>query len=136
MIPHLNTIKLKNFKMKSRILIIIPILFFLACGKESNSKKETVKLYVYASTGIYPSNGAPFELTLSGSNIETVKNFNSSYILDVNYPKGETQTLTLTSTRKDVDVQIIVSKDLNPSNSNEIVNKFGAGSLTVSFVAQ
>ncbi|MBK0381366.1 hypothetical protein I5M32_00210 [Pedobacter sp. SD-b] len=120
--------------MKTKLLLLLPILFLLACKKDANSNKEKIKLYILASTGIYTGN--PALLTLSGTNIETLKDFSGSYILDVDYIKGQNQTLTLTSNRKDVDVHITVSKTLSPNDPNNLVDKFGTGSLTVSFVAQ
>ena len=93
-------------------------------------------MYIVASTGIYMTGSVPPILELSGSNIETVKNINGSYILDVDYEKGQRQTLTLKSSRPDLDVYLQVSKTLSHNVTGDIVDKWAKESLTVSFIAQ
>ncbi|WP_017259865.1 hypothetical protein [Pedobacter arcticus] len=126
--------------MKPRLLFLLPLLFLLGCEKDDKPDiaiKETVKMYIFASTGIYLTGTTPPILELSGTNIETVKNITSgSHILEVEYPKGEKQTLTLKSSRPDLDVFLQVSKTLSHNVTGDIVDQYAMKSLTVTFIAE
>ncbi|MFC5282972.1 hypothetical protein [Pedobacter alpinus] len=125
--------------MKSKLLLLFSVILFLSCVKEegtTTAEKETVKIFIIASTGIYMTGSTPPVLELSGSNIETVKDINGSYILEVDYEKGQRQTLTLKSSRSDLDVFLQVSKSPTYNLTGNIIDRFAKESLTVSFIAQ
>jgi hypothetical protein len=121
-------------KPSKLLLLLLAFALMLSC-KDEKPIKEKVKLYVLADPGlsytIYP-----LVVELSGSNIQTQKNIESLHILEVEYPKGEAQTLTLKiiSGTPASQLSIAVAKSMIEIDKNLVAYKAGNTDISLTFV--
>jgi hypothetical protein len=126
--------------MKLSKLLLLAVFFLsvtLSCKKEEDEVvKEKVKLYITADTGIYLT-AFPLVLQLSGTNIETQNNIKSVHIMEVEYNKGETQTLNLkvVSGKIENEISLAVSNVISLSETGRIAYKASrSGDISLTFV--
>lgn len=126
---------MKLSKLLLSVLFILTATF--SCKEEEQPPvKEKVKLYIQADTGIYLT-AFPLVLQLSGTNIETQNNIKSTHILQVEYNKGETQTLSLKvmSGKIETAISLEVATSVHESEKNRIAYKASSdGDISVTFV--
>jgi len=125
--------------MRSKLLL--PILFFLSltlsCKEEEKpTVKEKVKLYIIAEPGLYLT-AYPLILQLSGTNIETQNNIKSTHVMEVEFNKGETQTLDLkvVSGKIETEMSLAVSKSISLNETGRIAYKTSrSGDISLTFI--
>lgn len=123
--------------MKFYLLILLTVLTAISCKDEPQQPaKEKIKLLILASTGVYLTGTPPPTMQISGTNIETVNNVTGPYILEANYPKGETQTVTLKGNQPDTELYLQISRDGSLNTASQVAYKMGNGNISVSFVAK
>lgn len=109
----------------------------LSCKKEEKETvKEKVKLYIVAEPGIYLT-AFPLVLELSGTNIETQKNIKNTHIMEVEFNKGETQTLNLkvVSGKIETEMSLAVSNVISLNEIGRIAYKTSrSGDISLTFV--
>lgn len=123
--------------MKPYLLFLFALLTFTSCKDDPEGPvKEKVKLYISANTGVYLTGTPPPTMQISGTHIETVNNVTGTYIIEVYYPKGESQTVTLKGNTPDTELYLEVAKELSSVPAEQVAYKMGTGTISVSFVAQ
>ncbi|MGV3508918.1 MAG: hypothetical protein ACO1N7_06470 [Sphingobacteriaceae bacterium] len=122
--------------MKLYSLTLFTLLTLASCKDKADDLiiKEKVKLYIIASTGAYTGTPPP-SMQISGTHIETVTGATGTHIIEVNYPKGETQTVSLKGNQADTELYLEVSKGVSLNVTDRVAYKMGNGTVSVSFVA-
>lgn len=125
---------MKVYRLSLLALFIISVI--LSCKKkEDEVVKEKVKLYITADTGIYLT-AFPLVLQLSGTNIETQNNIKSAHVMQVEYNKGEVQTLNLkvVSGKIETAMTLEVATSLYQSEKNRVAYKVStSGDISLTF---
>ena len=116
--------------MKSILIIFLALITVTSCKKDN--KAEKTRLYIIADPGTY-STKTPTSIQISGTNIETINNVTSGYIVEANYPKGEAQTVTVMKVQGDPDITLEVSKGVSLNLTDRVAYAAGKGSVTVTF---
>ncbi|MNK04728.1 hypothetical protein D3C87_226010 [compost metagenome] len=122
---------------KLLLLIFFLISVTISCKKEKTEIiKEKVKLYIVAEPGLYLT-AFPLVLELSGTNIETQKNIKNTHIMEVEFNKGETQTLNLkvVSGKIETEMSLAVSNLISLSQTGVIAYKTSkSGDISLTFI--
>ena len=124
--------------MKSYLLILFAVLINTSCKEKEEPLepvKEKVKLYIIAGTGIIDAGAIRPTMQITGTSIETVNNASGTRIIEVNYNKGESQSVTVKGSQIDAELYLEVSKGLSLIPSQRVAYKMRLGSVSVSFVA-
>lgn len=122
----------------SKLLLLALFLFSItiSCKKEEKEEvKEKVKLYIVAETGIYLT-AFPLILQLSGTNVETQNNISSTFVMEAEFNKGETQTLNLKvmSGKSETGISLAVSKLISLSEQGRVAYKTStSGDVSLTF---
>lgn len=126
--------------MKISKLLLLALLLLsvtLSCEKEKTEEvKERVKLYIIAEPGLYLT-ASPLVLQLSGTNIETQNNIKGTHIMEVEFNKGETQTLNLkvVSGKIESEISLGVSSVISLSETGRIAHKSSRnGDISLTFI--
>ena len=126
--------------MKLSKLLFLALLFVsvtLSCKKEEDEVvKEKVKLYIIADPGLYLT-AFPLVLQLSGTNIETQNNITTTHIMEVEFNKGEAQTLNLkvVSGKIENEMSLAVSNVISLNDQGRIAYKTSrSGDISLTFV--
>ncbi|MDQ8004249.1 MAG: hypothetical protein REI64_05570 [Pedobacter sp.] len=113
-------------KLSKLVLLALFLLSItISCEKEKTEEvKEKVKLYIIAEPGLYLT-ASPLVLQLSGTNIETQNNIKNTHIMEVEFNKGEVQTLNLkvVSGKIENEMSLAVSKVISLNEIGRIAYK-------------
>lgn len=125
--------------MKLSKLLLLALLILsvaISCEKEKTEEvKEKVKLYIVAEPGLYLT-AFPLVLQLSGTNIETQNNIKNTHIMEVEFNKGEAQTLNLkvVSGKIETEMSLAVSNVMSLSETGRIAYKTSrSGDISLTF---
>ncbi len=121
-------------KLNKSYLGLLFVLLILSCKKEKEEViKEQITYYISAGSEAYTIESPPIIYSITGTNIETISNISGPYIMEVKYPKGDNQTVTLIGNRSDAGLILQVSKSVNLLKQGDPGYAFGKGTVSISF---